>query len=188
MVVKRPGRSALLAALNAAMRKASAQGVLYSATVAARLKLASSDLECLDIVVLEGAVTAGRLAAATGLTTGAITGVIDRLERAGFARRERDAVDRRKVLVRAEPAALRRIAPLYVPMQRAGEESLAPYSEPELALLLGFLERAAAAAVAATAELRDTALHDTTPPPADTKADAKADTQAARRRGARRAD
>jgi DNA-binding MarR family transcriptional regulator len=180
MAVKRPGRAALLAALNAAMRKASAQGVLYSATVAARLKLASSDLECLDIVVLEGAVTAGRLAAATGLTTGAITGVIDRLERAGFARRERDAVDRRKVLVRAEPAALRRIAPLYVPMQRAGEESLAPYSEPQLALLLGFLERAAAAAVAATAALRDM-------PPADT-ADAKADTQAARRRGARRAD
>ena len=183
MAAKRPGRAALLAALNAAMRKASAQGVLYSATVAARLGLASSDLECLDLVVLEGAVTAGRLAVATGLTTGAITGVIDRLERAGFARRERDAVDRRKVLVRAEPAALRKITPLYAPMQRAGEESLAPYSEQELALLLGFLERAAAAAVAATAELRDADPRETAPP-----ADRQPDTQAARRRGARRAD
>jgi DNA-binding MarR family transcriptional regulator len=180
MAGKRPGRAALLAALNEAMRKASAQGVLYSATVAARLGLASSDLECLDIITLAGPVTAGRLAEATGLTSGAITGVIDRLERAGFARRERDAGDRRKVLVRAQPAALRKIAPLYAPMQRAGEESLAPYSEQELGLLLGFLERAYAAAVAATAELRDAALRDAAPPPADT--------QAARRRGARRAD
>ena len=174
MAAKRPERAALLAALNEAMRKASAQGVLFSATVAGRLGLASSDLECLDIIMMAGPVTAGRLAEATGLTTGAITGVIDRLERAGFARRERDAADRRKVLVRAVPASLRRLAPLYAPMQRAGDESLAPYSDQELALLLGFLERAYAAAVAATAELRDMTL-----PP---------ETQSTRRRAARRAD
>src|SRR5690349_11840923 len=129
MAARRPDRAALLAALNQAMRKASAQGVLYSATVAGRLGLASSDLECLDTIMMAGPVTAGRLAEATGLTTGAITGVIDRLERAGFAKRERDAGDRRKVLVRAVPVALRRLMPLYAPMQRAGDESLAPYSE-----------------------------------------------------------
>jgi DNA-binding MarR family transcriptional regulator len=183
MAAKRLGRAALLAALNEAMRKASAQGVLYSATVAARLGLASSDLECLDIITLAGPATAGRLAEATGLTSGAITGVIDRLERAGFARRERDLVDRRKVLVRALPAALRKIAPLYAPMQRAGDESLAPYSDQELALLLGFLERATQAAVAATAALRDMAPAATTPTPQPSAA-----TQATRRRGARRAD
>ena len=187
MAAKRPDRAALRAAMNEAMRKASAQGVLYSATVAGRLGLASSDLECLDIITMSGPVTAGRLAEATGLTSGAITGVIDRLEHAGLARRERDTVDRRKVLVRALPASLRRLAPLYAPMQRAGDESLAPYSEPELALLLGFLERAYAAAVAATAELRDMAA-----PPADKSGDKPADkpgdTQAARRRGARRTD
>jgi DNA-binding MarR family transcriptional regulator len=184
MAAKRPERAALLAALNEAMRKASAQGVLYSATVAARLGLASSDLECLDIITLAGPATAGRLAEATGLTSGAITGVIDRLERAGFARRERDPGDRRKVLVRALPAALRKIMPLYAPMQRAGDESLAPYSDQELALLLGFLERAYQAAVAATAALRDLASSAATPaPPPSAPA-----TQATRRRGARRAD
>src|SRR5262245_44660164 len=150
MARKRLERGALLGALNAAMRKASAQGVLYSATVAERLGLASSDLECLDIVVLGGPATAGALAEATGLTSGAITGVIDRLERAGFARRERDPSDRRKVLVRALPAIERSIGPLYAPMQRASEAALAPYSERELELLLGFFERAYGAALAAT--------------------------------------
>ena len=60
----------------------------------------------------------GEFAKATGLTTGAITGVIDRLERAGYVRRERDQTDRRKVIVRARPAMTRRIAPLYDSLQR----------------------------------------------------------------------
>src|SRR4030081_3058399 len=102
-------RHELIAALNRALRDASGQGVLYSQTVAERLGINSTDLECLDCVVLRGPLTAGELAEATGLTTGAITGVIDRLERAGFARRESDGNDRRKVLVRALPAVERRI-------------------------------------------------------------------------------
>jgi DNA-binding MarR family transcriptional regulator len=97
-------RNELVAALNHAMRDASGQGVLYSQAVAERLGINSTDLECLDIIVMRGPVTAGELARATGLTTGAITGVIDRLDRAGFAKREHDAADRRKVLVRALPA------------------------------------------------------------------------------------
>src|SRR5215813_7664872 len=108
----RMGRHDLVAALNRAMRDASGQGVLYSQAVAERLGINSTDLECLDSVVLRGPLTAGELADATGLTTGAITGVIDRLERAGFARRERDKDDRRRVLVRAQQAAIKRIAPL----------------------------------------------------------------------------
>src|ERR1700734_2618292 len=99
----RGSRQQLMAALDRAMRDASGQGVMYSAVVAERLGINSTDLECLDHVVLRGPISAGALAEATGLTTGAITGVIDRLERAGFARREPDPEDRRKVLVRAEP-------------------------------------------------------------------------------------
>ncbi len=109
-------RRDLVAALNRAMREASGQGVLYSQAVAERLGINSTDLECLDSVVLRGPLTAGELADATGLTTGAITGVIDRLERAGFARRERDRHDRRKILVRALPAVERVIVPLFQPM------------------------------------------------------------------------
>ena len=151
----RPGREALLTALERAMRKSSAQGVLFSQAVAARLGITSSDLECLDIICLNARVTAGELAAATGLTTGAVTGVIDRLEQAGFARRERDPTDRRKVFVCALPAVERRIAPLYRSLQQTVAAELAGYADKELSLLLDFFTRAARTMVAETAKLRD---------------------------------
>lgn len=147
-------RDELVAALNRAMRDASGQGVLYSQAVAQRLGVNSTDLECLDIIVMRGPVTAGELARATGLTTGAITGVIDRLDRAGFAMRERDAADRRKVLVAALPAVERRVVPLFKPMEHATLSALSAYDDKELALLLNFFVRAHEAAVAAMAMLR----------------------------------
>jgi DNA-binding MarR family transcriptional regulator len=148
-------RGDLIAALNTAMREASGLGVMYSQAVAQRLDINSTDLECLDHIVLRGPLTAGALADATGLTTGAITGVIDRLEQVGFARRERDPEDRRKVLVYAEPVIFERIVPLFEPMQRAAMRALAPYRDEELALLLDFFTRAREASLAAMTELRD---------------------------------
>jgi DNA-binding MarR family transcriptional regulator len=153
MSSKAKRRRELEAALNAAMRDVSGQGVLYSLTVAERLGMNSTDLECLDHV-LRGPVSAGRLAELTGLTTGAITGVIDRLEREGLARREHDAHDRRKTLVRALPAVMERVAPLFEPMERSAMAVLAKYRDEELALLLSFLNAAREAALAAMAELR----------------------------------
>jgi len=154
--MSRAGRSRkeLIAALNAAMRDASGQGVLYSQAVAQRLGINSTDLECLDFIVLRGPVTAGALAKATGLTSGAITGVIDRLERAGLACRERDPGDRRKVMVRALPMVEERVAPLFEPMRRAAMRTLASYRDKDLALLLDFLVRASDASLAAVAKLR----------------------------------
>jgi DNA-binding MarR family transcriptional regulator len=136
---ERSSKQALLHNLEREIRKVSAQSVLFSQAVAERVGINSSDLECLDIIVLRGTVTAGELAAATGLTTGAITGVIDRLERAGFARRERDTEDRRRVLVRPLPEAERRIAPLYEALHRASMALWSRYSEQELALIVDFL-------------------------------------------------
>ncbi|SEE91633.1 DNA-binding transcriptional regulator, MarR family [Rhizobiales bacterium GAS191] len=147
-------RGELMGALNRAMRDASGQGVLYSQAVAERLGINSTDLECLDVIVMRGPVAAGELARATGLTTGAITGVIDRLDRAGLARREHDPADRRKVMVRALPAIERRVAPLFKPMEQAALSALSPYDDKELALLLDFFVRAHEAAVAAMATLR----------------------------------
>ena len=144
----------LAVTLNRAMRDASAKGVLYSQTVAERLGVNSTDLECLDFIALRGPLTAGELAEAAGLTTGAITGVVDRLEQAGFARRERDRNDRRKVLVALQPAVERRIMPLFRPMERAAASALSVYGDRELALLLDFFERSSAAATTALAELR----------------------------------
>jgi DNA-binding MarR family transcriptional regulator len=153
MSSKTKKRQQLEAALNAAMRDASGQGVLYSQAVAGRLGMNSTDLECLDHV-LRGPLTAGRLADLTGLTTGAITGVIDRLERIGLARRESDPDDRRKTLVRALPVVLERIAPLFEPMERAAMRVLSKYHDDELALILNFLTRARDAALTAMSELR----------------------------------
>jgi DNA-binding MarR family transcriptional regulator len=136
------------------MREVSGQGVLYSQAVAERLGVGPADLECLDCIVLRGPATAGELARATGLTTGAITGVIDRLERAGFARREADPGDRRKVLVAPLPAVASRIAPLYAAMAEAAGAALSDYDDRELAFLIAFLERMQKAAVEATQTLR----------------------------------
>jgi DNA-binding MarR family transcriptional regulator len=150
-----PSRQELSAALNRAMRDASAKGVIYSQAVAERLGVASTDLECLDVIALRGPMAAGEIADAVGLTSGAITGVIDRLERAGLARRERSREDRRKVIVRLTPAVERRVVPLFLPMEKAAMTALADYDEKELLLLLEFFRRAGSAATTALSELRD---------------------------------
>src|SRR5437763_16665810 len=105
--------------LEHAMRRASGLGAIFSQAVADSAGVSSSDLECLDFLNLEGRVTAGRLAEVTGLTTGAITGVVDRLEKAGFVRRERDEKDRRKVFIAVVPENTAKIGQFYVPMQQA---------------------------------------------------------------------
>lgn len=142
-----------MAALEQALREVSGTGVLFSQAAAERLGLNSTDLECLGLIA-SGPVTAGELAQATGLTTGAITGVIDRLERAGYAQREHDTMDRRKVRVRAQPEGLRRAAPIFEPMRCATAEVLSRFSDGELALILDFLTRAQAAAVNVVSTLR----------------------------------
>jgi DNA-binding MarR family transcriptional regulator len=152
MSTKTRRRQELEAALNAAMRDVSGQGVLYSQAVAERLGINSTDLECLDHIA-RGPVTAGRLAELTGLTTGAITGVIDRLERAGLARRERDAGDRRRILVTAPAAVAERVVPLFEPMERNAMAFLSTYHDDQLALLLDFLTKAHDAALTAMSEL-----------------------------------
>jgi DNA-binding MarR family transcriptional regulator len=131
-------RAALLQALEEAMRRSSAQGVLFGQAVANVAGISGSDLECLDFLNLEGRVTAGRLAEVTGLTTGAITGVVDRLEKAGLVRRERDEADRRKVFIVVVPEATATIGQFYVPMQQAMHKVWSRYSEEELRLLLRF--------------------------------------------------
>ncbi|MFB9267812.1 MarR family transcriptional regulator [Bradyrhizobium erythrophlei] len=120
------------------MRRSSAQGVMFGQAVANVAGISNSDLECMDILFLEGRVTAGRLAEVTGLTTGAITGVVDRMEKAGYVRRERDAVDRRKVFISVVEEKAAEIGKLYVPMQQAMQKVWSGYTDDELRLLLRF--------------------------------------------------
>ena len=147
-------RAAVMQELENAMRRSSGQGVIFGQTVAGRLGISSSDLECLDFLNLEGRVTAGRLAEVTGLTTGAITGVVDLLEKAGFVRRERDENDRRKVFIATNPANIAKIGAFYEPLQRAVWKDWATYSDDELRLLLRFAAQSYQTMRAATAELK----------------------------------
>jgi DNA-binding MarR family transcriptional regulator len=147
-------RATLMQELEHAVRRSSAQGAIFGQTVADSAGISSSDMECLDFLNLEGRVTAGRLAEVTGLTTGAITGVVDRLEKAGFVRRERDDNDRRKVFIAIVPENTARLGKLYQHMQRAILKDWESYSDAELRLLLRFMTQGYKTMLAATEELR----------------------------------
>jgi DNA-binding MarR family transcriptional regulator len=109
---------------------------LFSAALAERAGINSTDLESLDLLRRHGPMTAGHLASLTGLTSGAITGVIDRLERRGYARREADPTDRRRVIVQAATEiAERDLGPPYAELDAAMMAILSHYSEEEIAFL-----------------------------------------------------
>jgi DNA-binding MarR family transcriptional regulator len=125
-------------------REMSTRTVLLHQAIADRLGLGPSDHKCLDIAYQAGVgghVTAGQLAQLTGLTTGAITGVLDRLEKAGFVRRERDPGDRRQVLVRLLPDRLPELTAVFEPIGRTWLELCAGYSEQELHIIRDFLQQ-----------------------------------------------
>ena len=140
--------------LENALRRGSAQGAIFGQTVANTVGISGSDLECLDFLNLEGRVTAGRLAEVTGLTTGAITGVVDRLEKAGMVRRERDPDDRRKVFIATVPENVVRVGRFYENMQKGMVKLWETYSDAELRLLVGFATKGYETLLAATEELK----------------------------------
>lgn len=135
--------SAAKAPLDDEFRQLSAATVFFHQAVAERLGLSVTDHKCVDLVLREGPQTAGRLADRTGLSTGAVTGVIDRLERAGLVRRAEDPRDRRRVLV--EPVAEKlgeALGPLFASLGRSAAELCARYSVAELAVVRDFIVRA----------------------------------------------
>jgi DNA-binding MarR family transcriptional regulator len=144
MAPSRPSaeRARLLQALEGEIRTMSTRTVMLSQAIAGRLGLSPTDLETLEQLEAHGPVTAGRLAELTGLTTGAITGLVDRLEEAGFVRRDRDPDDRRRVIVHLVPERARRIGKMFEPVSRAMAELHAQYSDAELALFVDYLTRA----------------------------------------------
>lgn len=143
-------RAAATAALMAETRGLSGEFDRLSLAVAERLSLSHTDLLAMDLISGDGRVTAGQLAAHLHFTSGAITGLIDRLERAGFARRQADVKDRRRVVV-APTAKGQRVSELFAPLASALRRATDDYSEADLATLVEFL-RTLRAAVAATVE------------------------------------
>ncbi len=103
-----------------------------------KLGINRTDLRCLNIVDNQGSMTAGRLAELSGLTTAAITSVLDRLERAGYARRVRDQEDRRQVMVELTPLLEERAGPIWGPLGDEAKAQLARMTVEELQSLTDF--------------------------------------------------
>jgi DNA-binding MarR family transcriptional regulator len=114
---------------------------MFDEAVADHLRINRTDARCLDILDRAGQMTAGQLATAAHLTSGAVTAVLDRLERAGYVRRVADPADRRRVLVEVTPQLAKRSAPLYGPMVEEGVRWIATYTDDQLETILDFMER-----------------------------------------------
>ncbi|NIJ13522.1 DNA-binding MarR family transcriptional regulator [Saccharomonospora amisosensis] len=151
-----PDREALLKHLQHELTQTIADGVLLQQAVADRLGLSLGDFKCLTAVSETEEVTAGDLATRTGLTTGAVTRMIDRLERGGWVRREHDRQDRRRVLVRAVPERLAQIEPLFTGMQHAWAQALAEYDDKQIQMLLTLFTRMRAVARQQANQIRAT--------------------------------
>ena len=89
--------------------------------------------------------TAGYLAKITGLTTGTITGVLDRLEKARFVRRERDTEDRRKVIVKVLPGGVQRVERITAPLAENMNKAMQDFTEEELKAVVRFFDATAGA-------------------------------------------
>jgi DNA-binding MarR family transcriptional regulator len=103
-----------------------------------------TDARCLDIVDRAGPMTAGALARESGLSTGAVTALIDRLERAGYVSRVRDTEDRRRVLVEMTDLARAAAAPIWGPIAEEAGRWLSTYDEEQLRFVRDFLREARA--------------------------------------------
>ena len=106
-----------------------------------KLGINRTDGRCLDIVENQGPMTAGRLAELSGLTTAAVTAVLDRLERAGYARRVRDAKDRRQVFVELTPLMAERGGAIWGPLGKEAITEIGRMSTEELKLVMEFFRR-----------------------------------------------
>jgi DNA-binding MarR family transcriptional regulator len=140
----RPSRDQLRMDLLTAGRALGNSSAMLSHACAERLGLHATDWECVNLLVeaLPETLTAGRLAELTGLSTGAVTGVIDRLEAGGFARRERDPTDRRRVIVRVDEAKMVEVTPLFAGMIGDMLSLQETYSDDDLASFAGLLTSA----------------------------------------------
>jgi DNA-binding MarR family transcriptional regulator len=140
--------------LKYAGRQMSTATIMFHQAVADRIGLNPTDHKCADLLFMKGPMTAGELSQLTGLTTGAITGVIDRLEGAGFAQREADPNDRRRVVVRVLPKCHREVGRLFESLAAAVEALCSRYSDRQLTVILDFMNRSREMAHEETLKLR----------------------------------
>lgn len=124
-------------------RRYSDTSILMHEAIARRAGLSGTDHKYLGLLIERGAMTAGELSRITGLTTGAVTGLVDRLEKRKLVRREYDTNDRRKVIIVPETEqAMELLTPLYVTLDRKTSTLVASFSATELNVLEQYLQAA----------------------------------------------
>jgi DNA-binding MarR family transcriptional regulator len=134
-----PHRNDLEVEIQQQMISMIAQVVLFNHAATASLGLGASDSQFLTLLRTRGPMTPGQLADASGLTSGTVTGVIDRLEKVKLIRRERDSGDRRKVLVVPNADAVDRLSPIYAGQAAMLSDVLARRTPAELEVISSFL-------------------------------------------------
>ncbi|MBV9836579.1 MAG: MarR family transcriptional regulator [Solirubrobacterales bacterium] len=139
MAARRP-KSGLVQDLLRAFRLSGNQDVAFDKLAAERLGVNPTDLHCLNIIENSGGLSAGQLATESGLTSGAVTGVIDRLERVGYASRVADPADRRRVRVEVTPAFYARADRIWGPLAADWQATLTNrFTAEELRQITDFL-------------------------------------------------
>jgi DNA-binding MarR family transcriptional regulator len=147
-----------------ALRRVNFQGSIFGQTIAIRLGLSESDIDALELLIDTGAATAGKLSEVMGLTTGAVTRVVDRLEQAGYVRRVTDPADRRRVVIEVVPERVATIESLLESLERAAADEVDRYTPEQLATINDFLSRMADLTQSESARLRGLTEDDVSEP------------------------
>ncbi|GAA0215216.1 MarR family transcriptional regulator [Actinomadura nitritigenes] len=151
-----PDRERMMAELQAGMQRSTMFTVLLHHATASKAGMNVTDAQCVNALTLDGPQTPGRLAELMGITTGgAITAVIDRLEKAGYVKRTRDPDDRRRVIVELVPENVARFGEYFEPIARVFRERLATYTDEQIAVLLDWIRSNNAAMPGVIEQVRD---------------------------------
>jgi DNA-binding MarR family transcriptional regulator len=138
--LSRDSKGVTIGRILAALRSADANMDRIEEAAAARLGVHRTDFRCLDVLSRGEGLTAGQLASATGLSTGAVTALLDRLERSGYVRRTRDVTDRRRVVVQITKAAVDQVWPIFQELIASSRAVLERFRSEDLKTILRFAE------------------------------------------------
>lgn len=134
-------RDAIHASLIRHIRQFIAGAILFNQKIADQVGLRLTDMQCMGVLDLIGPSTPGKLAECTGLTTGGVTVMLDRLEKAGYVKRERNPDDRRSVIIHLNEKKLQKMGKYYEGVTENTIAQLAEFSVEDLSTIISFFDR-----------------------------------------------